>query len=68
MSGPSGRAGLRVYAVVSPRRDGRVRAIPIILKLMTSICIYCPVAALVQAADYLPSLPARSQEHLLPAN
>ena len=29
------------------------------------LCIYLPVAALVQAADYLPLIPARSQEHLI---
>ena len=50
---------------MSSRRNGRVRAIPIIQKLMTSICIYLPVAALVQAAEYLPLIPARSQEHLI---
>ena len=54
MGGPTGLAGLR-DAVVSPRRDGRVRAIPIIQKLM--LHVYLPAAHLVQAGlEYLVPL------------
>ena len=45
--------------MVSPRRDGRVRAIPIIQKLMTSICVYISLQPhwckqLITCIHYLP--------------